>query len=182
MSERIQVVATAPQFAAEGDSRQTFTVNTAVNDIGLDIVPAVSGNLKDASGRSWLHPRDNISILSIGFSLPYNFCLSTKITVMYLTFFDSTGAFGALNIGDGTGMIWIPAENYELSIGAFIPWPSTAIGSIRLVAYIGDHTGLMAARQCRISMIGVPAALNGTTQYLTSWVKVSQNDQFYMLP
>jgi hypothetical protein len=181
--ERIQTIATAPQFAAEGDSRQNFTVNTAVNDVGINIIPAVSGQLKDVSGRTWLHAKDNISVLSIGFSLPYNFGLSEKMTAMWILYYDSTGAFGVLDtFGDNTGMLWIPSENYELSVGAYVPWPSAAIGSIRLVALIGDTTGFMPARQCRISMIGVPAALNGTTQYLTSWIKLSQNDKFYMLP
>jgi hypothetical protein len=179
MSPRIELVSTSAQFAIEGDTRQTFTPDHNVNDIPLDALVPGQGLLKDSSGNTWLHPKDNFNILSLGVSMPYHFAMSNNMPVrIQLYWQDSTNVYGTFNIGSA-GYFWLPFEGYEVSIGTYVPWPVAANGSIRLFLVL-DTT--VPNFETRVSMIGAPSTLDGLTLAIAAWCKVSINDKFYFVP
>jgi hypothetical protein len=176
--ERIEVVSTCPQFAIEGDSRQTFTANTGVDDVPINALVGNGGLLKDASGNTWLHPKDNFNILSAGITMPYSFGLSKSNPVRCQLFWrDSVNATGFFNIGS-QGYLWLPFENYEMSLGLFVQWPGAAVGGIRLYFVLESA---IANKLTRVSMVGAPANFNGQTLPIAAWVKVAINDAFYFV-
>jgi uncharacterized membrane protein YeaQ/YmgE (transglycosylase-associated protein family) len=192
MAERTQIISTnrepvGPGFAEE---RQTFTVAaTPPYDIALDpyVPPGAwpftteTGILRDGEGNKWLHKKDGFNILSVGIVLPYSFACSTNRPYGTIRYRDSTGLVGVINFGTVNGWIAMPMENFETSIGAFIPWPASAIGSIYLI-FLLAHPGVAAPFQFRVSMINAPAGLVGASLPVSAFVKLTQNAQFYAAP
>lgn len=172
--ELIDVLATKLTVGVgAADERQTFTANNLVNDVELDPFVAGQGILRSANGIPHLiAPKDNINVLSIGISLPYHYVLSTRIVYVSLHWEDGVGS-GAFNLGTGN-FIEIPFANYELSIGAYVPWPTPRINGYQIVMIIGTDT-VNAAYRMRVSQIGGPAALNQAVLPVTSFVKIAHN-------
>jgi hypothetical protein len=180
MMERIEIISTADTFVVEPDSRQTFTVDVSVLDVGLNPIAGALGLLKNANSRTWLHPKDNFNLLSLGITMPFSFSLAgNNLTRCKLFWQDSTLAFGQFNVGDAAGGFWLPMENFELAIGTYVPWPATAIGSIQM--YLRLET-LIIGLETRVSMVGVPAVFDTLTLPIAAWVKLAINDVFYPAP
>lgn len=170
MSEIIDVLSTQ---AAPADARQNFTV-VAANDAPLNALVAGQGRLMTSNQVvNDFAPKDNITLLSIGVVLPYNFVLST--TQIFIQLFWTDGVnLGFLNIGSSQGYINIPFANYEFSLGVYIPWPTPAIIPYWLICQIST-VGDPAAAQTRVSMLGSPAALLGATLPIIPFVKVAHS-------
>jgi hypothetical protein len=172
--ELIDVLATKLMIGAGAiDERQSFTANNAVNDLELDAFVPGQGILRSANGLpNLISPKDNIQVLSIGISLPYHYVLSSRIAHVSFHWEDGVGS-GAFNIGTGN-FIEIPFANYELSIGAYVPWPTPRLNGYQIVMIISTDT-VNAAYRMRISQIGGPAALNAAVLPVTSFIKIAHN-------
>jgi hypothetical protein len=176
MSELIDVLATRDQTGVAGvDERQTFTTVAGL-DVELDVLVPGQAILRPADSLNYrLNLKDNITILSIGVSLPYTFGLSTRGIYAILFWNDGIGA-GPLNVGQAN-VIEIPFANYELSIGAFVPWPTPNLAPYHIEMIVGTNPYILENR-VRISMVGVDAALIPGTFPVTSFVKVAHNLPF----
>ena len=157
------------------DERQNFTVvGVPPVDIPLNALVAGQGRLRTSNQVvNEFAPKDNITILSIGVVLPYNFVLSTTEIFLQLYWADGVN-MGYLNIGSSQGYINIPYANYEFALSTYIPWPTPAVLPYWIIANISDTTAPVN-NQTRISMLGVPAALVGATLPIIPFIKVAHN-------
>lgn len=149
MAEIIDILSTF------GDESQFFTVNTAVKFVTLTASPSGDGFLKTAEGKDTFQPGDNFILLSIGCLLPIGFefyewkaAVTTSLPNIHLKRKVGAGlmSFWVPNT------IWLPFGNYELNMGVFFEAPVDLLGF-----KLASDLTIAAAR---ISMIGVPAALN----------------------
>jgi len=166
---------------AADDGSNKFAVNTAVNDVALDVSQGwnyVFGvPLAPASHYYKVQARDGLTVLSVGCMLPYHFTWS-DMGCMSFGYWAKNGAsiqYAAINqINTPSGQLPVPFTNYELSIGPYVPWPvDDSIGGpypwYNLVANF---------RAGRVSMIGVPASLNTQTITPIPFVKVQHTLPF----
>lgn len=186
MSEQIDILSTPYNMGAQ------FTVNTAVNSV--DLVQCVPGipQIMTAGGGTILgggyefSNGDNFEILSAGYQIPENFVMSQydvaaggeqMLPIMYLQA-DPVGAAPAIPVTQfgNNGTLRMPFECYELSLGTFVD--ITALG------VVGTGGGfvlqmlfpfLVGVDNPRVSMINVPAALNGEIIQVTPFIKVRHN-------
>lgn len=175
MAELINVLVTRNQTGVAGvDERQTFTVNNAVADVEMDAFVAGQGILRPAFSFNYkVKQKDNITVLSMGISLPYSYSPSTRSVYIKLFWNDGVGS-GVFNIGSNN-LIELPFGNYELSIGAFVPWPTPRALPYWIEMLIGANPEL-AEDRLRISMIGSPALIvNGTKLPVTAFMKIAYN-------
>lgn len=152
------------------EERQTFTVNTAVNSVdtnpflgGAILRPGLEANYKVAL-------KDNITILSLGVSLPYNFILADRNLQISLQAYDGVTIVPLLST---TVIMELPFVNYEFAFGAFVPWNPLLIHPYYIQMQV--NPSMFPAERANISMIGVPAALNTLTLPITCFAKISHN-------
>jgi hypothetical protein len=157
------------------DERQNFTVNNLVADVSLNAFVGGSGRLRPAFSTNYkIAPKDNITILSMGITLPYSFSLSTRIPYVKLNWFDATGS-GGLPFGSSANT-QLPFANYELSCGNFVPWPTPRLLPYYITMLLGQPPLDVAENQVRVSMAGIPAIIpNGAVLPVTCWIKISHN-------
>jgi len=166
------------QNAAGGDERFNFTVNLAAVDVLLNVVPAMQPPFLRPSVKTspYFQPADGIRLLSCGLWLPYHFAISVVPVKVMLFWRYAIGIEVPLlgNFLDST--LWVPMESYEYAIDKYAPFPMVpATTKAGLVAYLMDPNLGAADDRLRISMQGVPAPLDGTTQSIRFWVKVMHN-------
>lgn len=172
MQELIDILTTGINPLAV-DERQTFTGNNAVPYVELDTIVAGQGNLRSENPNLFqIQAKDNIVIQSIGVSLPYNYTLATRSMRVFFAWKDALGG-GALNVGTSS-LISLPFANYEISIGAFIPWPTPRATPYYLQMIISANPNPIDSRAL-ISQIGAPVDLNGIVLPITCFVKISHN-------
>lgn len=133
----------------------TFTVNTAVNQVGLTLTgtPVFEGNV----GVQYFAPGDNITLKGFCLSLPYQFGQGNMQIpgAMYfqLGWFDSGAGNGSVNEVGDTGLLNIPDPNVWYDMDVFVEYKSPiATGlkwGLRVIGLGGN-----------ISMINAPAALD----------------------
>jgi len=178
MAEYIEVL-THQVDAVAGDERYSFVVNTAVADVTLTAPVAVFPVLRAANDPAagkfpYFQRRDNIRVLSVGLFLPYQFTVSTQCVHVDLSWEDVAGNLYPVftDFANQSGL-WVPWENYEMQVDRFAPFPTTAATKCRLLGILKDGASGPANDRLRVSMLNVPAALNGTTQYARLFVKVA---------
>lgn len=164
-----------------------FTPDTTagVKTVDLSMPSITTAVLYNHYGFSKFSKGDNIILLSMGLWLPENFSLAsfapaaTGLTGLNLGayFRVATSDTTYQNIATGNGSIYIPLENYENPIGAYID-----AQNFKTLAGVLDDFNLLAALAvpnntgtARISMLNVPTALNGIKQYCGLFVKVMHN-------
>ncbi len=147
-----------------------FTVNTAVNFVPLTIQP--NGYLERADLKDTLQFKDPFIMLSVGAILPLGFEFYENDVVG-----DFRGvriALGAEDIGGGGGValdpsvIYLPFGNYELSMGNYVQVPAgiTDVNGYRISMVFDGGVGQ------NISMVNVPAALNGAIFHVPLFMKI----------
>ena len=158
-----------------------FVVNTAVNDL----LPANTGGLltpDKTNSQQWFAPGDSFTLISYGFTLPFSFAQGAlyqaaikglpSLTFQLQEFGQPPVPINPLALQ----IICVPYLGGEITLGYFVDLAVLAAGSL----YLGGKFTLSAVwnQLPRISMIGVPAALNGTTQYMPMWAKVEHSASF----
>jgi hypothetical protein len=152
------------------DRALQFTVNTAVPFVqASQPVILLAGVMSDKEGKYYFPAGDNFQIISLGFVLPMGF-------EIYKTEKIGTGieeppalsvfAINRLNviIPISPESVYVPFANYELNFGTFY---SGINQDVRIeMTVISDLF---------VSMVGVPAALNGETFKMPVFAKVLHN-------
>lgn len=160
-----------------------FVVNTAINSVSLNNC-GTQFIFRNASNKRWFHQGDNIIILSVGFYLPESFVMAQRPAAgLNRALFEFTLGSDDTSLANyrpadafgGSGNIFIPFPNYEMSIGTYID----AELYLQADDYVLIGTFGNNANPIEISMINVPAALNGDTIYLTPWIKVLHNKPMF---
>lgn len=163
-----------------------FTVNTALTNV--PIVKTVPGSLIThyaGAGTSKFIRGDNFTILSVGVFVPERFVAYQYETgggggeisspVLYLAGLPDGAALpiALFNVG-ANGQIRIPFFNYEMSMGVFTDTEENNFNAVtfELQSQYPFTSGL---DDPTISMIDVPAALNGITFSVVPFIKVLHN-------
>lgn len=158
----------------------SFTVNTAVNFVPL--TPTVLGDpiLYSGNDEYKFTKGDNITILSAGYFLPERFVIyghdnaaAAKNCVPWL-FLYSIGSAGAGSVVwqfGSNGRLNCPFPNYEFSLGTFVD--SIELGMIDPFYWLTLRFPFQSdADNLNISMVDVPAAMNGVKFYVVPFIKV----------
>jgi hypothetical protein len=151
--------------------RNSFTVNTAANEVAIDTTTALNAwdyTFVNGQGNQFFQIADQPKIISIGMGLPYYFDSGDQNLMLRFGYVTIGGSSGVLSqIAPTTGDFVFPLMNEEIEIDAFIPWPEP-ISAVthRNIALQGIMTS------GKISMIGVPASLNLAVLYPMPFIKV----------
>jgi hypothetical protein len=160
-----------------------FVVNTAASyvliqppSLGAGIYPVFS----NSGGVTVLAAGDNINIISAGYVLPESFVMASgapdpsefKVPRIILGVKDA-GSSSILYIPElgGLGGISLPMENFESGIGLFVNIASIFSGKYQLYGKLHQDDTYLP----RVSMQGVPASLDATTQLVTVFLKITHN-------
>jgi len=148
----------------------TFVVNTAANEVAINMPsasPATYGTFQNAVfiPRSYFGPKDHYTIKSIWLRLPYCFTMSTGICSIQLAL-KNAGLLPWQPIAElgFDGQLYIPEPDVEIALDIRCEW-NPPIDTIRAAIVL---TKLLL----NVSMVGVPAALNGTTQEVQFGLKI----------
>jgi hypothetical protein len=162
-----------------------FTVNTTgPKYVGLTDMSG-TGTLYNANGKSKFAIGDSFTLLSFGLIMPLSFQLDRSVNVTYFPFIQMYLAGNGQTSGhvyyfqeltSGSEM-FLYMENYDTPVDVYIDIPQEPVSS---GTYIVNEkftllTGLSHYSKMAVSMVGVPAALNTTVQYITPFVKVLHN-------
>jgi len=152
--------------------KNKFTVNNAVNE-----VPIINAAVTDWNFVFQVNPlfcriqaQDAITVLSFGVMVPYHFVWS-QLPVLSFYYWAKNGAsiqsdkFPEINAP--SGFLPAPFANYEMSLGGYCPWPVPSTGGP-----YADYELIASFLGGRVSMIGVPAALNGVVITPVPFVKI----------
>ena len=178
MAEKIDVFSTPYGKGAR------FTVNTAVNSVDLDSVTGNPEKMLAGAGVGLLADGDCFEILSCGFIMPENFVLSQYSTaaggtllqpVMFLNMEVPAGPVSPIEPFGNNGQQRIPFENYEMSIGSFVDPVKLGVtgGAFQINCRFPLEVNIGDLPQ--VSMINVPAALNGEIFDVTPFIKIRHN-------
>jgi hypothetical protein len=177
MSEYIDIL------CHKADEKSTFTVDTTGP---LFVNVSAGSSLKMYAGENSKFARyDNFRLLSVGIALPESFTFSqvvaggTKLNtgiLVEISGWDVTNASTfSLPFSGGGGAILVPLENYEMPLDVFVNMENlkaVCSGPFQILASI---TVLDSGTYPRVSMVGVPAALNATVQSITLFMKILHN-------
>lgn len=160
----------------------SFVVDNAVDSVIVNI-PAGHKVMYACDDLSSFVRGDNFTILSIGYFIPERFMVYgyqnadpafvNSVPQISLLSIGSLGLGVPLHIGQN-GKILIPFPNYEFSIGQFIDTESSGMTDPLFqitckFPYDNDTDKLL------ISMVDVPAVLNGKTFNIVPFIKVMHN-------
>lgn len=162
-----------------------FTVNTAVAAVPIaQPVPGSAVVLYAGSGVSRFVRGDNFTLLSCGYFIPERFVLhnygtagtssdSTPIIQLWGLPLGAGIPIALFNVGTN-GAIRLPFPNYEFSFGVFTNTEQNnfTAATFQLETTFPLISGLDSPE---VSMIDVPAALNGITFKVIPFVKVLHN-------
>ena len=168
MAERIEVL--MPILG----SCPAFVVDTTGPNF-VDVAPDVATvNFMAADNLTYLFRRgDNFTILSLGYFIPDNFItyeLNGFDAVPSMRLYahrNVTGDDVALFQFGMMGLIRSPFPNYEMAMGV----------SVDVESFLGEAFSIrvLFGNPGRISMINVPASLNGLTFHVVPFIKVLHN-------
>jgi hypothetical protein len=159
-----------------------FVVNNAVDNVVVNI-PAAYTTMNACENHFSFVRGDNFTILSAGYFIPERFVVwgyqnadpinLNSVPQLSLLSIGSLGLGVPLHIGQN-GKINIPFPNYEFSIGQFIDTEISGMTDplFRITCKFPFDAD---ADKLLISMIDVPAALNGKTFYCIPFIKVLHN-------
>lgn len=154
----------------------SFVVDTAA--VGGVVSVTQPGNVTfdfyNTAGDKLFRAGDSFTILSYGIILPENFQFNLGSTAQSkngLCFYIGSSVGPLKEFGDSDGYVFCPVENYEIACNTFVDSVANGLtsGNFSLKGDIGPAFG----QTPKISMVGTPAALNGTTQYIRPFVKVA---------
>lgn len=148
-----------------------FTANTAVNEVAVtcNAVPNFFwGVFSTPSGLNIFTPQDNCRILSMTLILPYCFGLGSTIPEWGLVWKDAgTTAGYAVSEWASDSRQWHGLANTEIPIDQYLPFNPL----------LSDQPGQLCVGilNMTVSMIGVPAALNGADFEIQIALKIEHN-------
>lgn len=178
MAERIDIL--MPNV----DAAPTFTVNNAVNSVDLVPNPAGTQTMYAGANVSKFQRGDSFIVLSCGYFMPEGFriygyeeagMLKWPVPLLLLSARPAGGGIDiAINSFGNNGQIRIPFPNYEVSIGTFCdPEENSLTGAtFELKEAFPVVSGIDSVQ---VSMINVPAALNGIVFKVIPWFKILHN-------
>lgn len=151
----------------------SFTVNTAATEVvaNFNAVPNFFwGVFSTPTGLNTFQPQDNVRILSMSLILPFCFGLGSTVPWWGLVWKDALTTTGyAVPEWSTDGRQFMNATNVEIPLDVYLPHNpllGPPYGPAQLAIGIANFT---------ISMLGVPAALNTTTQEIQISLKVLHN-------
>lgn len=160
-----------------------FVVNNAVDSVVLNTPAAPSIMYSGNNGHKFTNG-DNFLILSAGYYIPERFTIYGHQSVdpnksctpqMLLRVNEDPAGFSFVVDQFGNdGALNIPFPNYEFSIGTFIEIEQFSL-STPLFNIAVDFPNSIDPDKPLISMIDVPAALNGKTFYVIPFIKILHN-------
>ena len=159
-----------------------FTVNNAVNFVPVTNMLAESV-FYSGSSYSVFTTADNLIILSAGYFIPENFVLwnmedasgvKEPTIQLRLRLKENTGTFWDIRGFGSGGTLPIPFPNYEISLGGFVNTKDLGLNqtTYQLTGIMNYDSTTATPDRMQISMVNVPAALNGTIFYIVPFVKV----------
>jgi hypothetical protein len=160
------------------DASPSFVVDTSKAGDGVAIAHAAAGVMFNNAGNYVFSAIDNFIILSCGYVLPENFVMAKSIAgsltvglVLYCKGETTSTIYLLSQFGGSGGSLLLPLENYEIPINNFISMKDN-FGS-----GAPENFALMAALTTgqKVSMTGIPSALNTTTQKIKVFVKILHN-------
>ncbi len=181
MSERIDIL------TPNTSDCPAVVINTAVNMVPIPdaAAPVI---LRSTDPFFYCFPNgDNFELLSFGYFIPERFimydpvsgglgvenpCFNVRITAFTDPPPPGVGVQVPLNQLGFQGRIKIPFPNYEMAMGVFIDVAAAINEKFWLEIEFPSNSGLNPAQ---LSMVGVPAALNGVTIHLVPFIKVLHN-------
>lgn len=169
----------------EVDQCPTFTVDTT-GPLFVNVVPNPAGTqiMYAGTGQSKFVRGDSFIVLSCGYLLPEAFRIygygplgigKTAVPLLLLSARPQGGGIDIPIISFGNlGLLRLPFPNYELSIGTFCdPEANNLTGAtFQLKEQFPYPTGI---EFLRVSMVNVPAVLNGVEFKVVPWFKVLHN-------
>lgn len=165
----------------DNDNLPQFTVNNAVNYVNLSAIGGLGSQLSACNGAFKKFVRgDNFIILSVGYFIPEAFRIFeyldaglTKYSAPIISLFASAGgAVIPITQFGNNGELKLPFPNYEMSIGVFIDTEKSGLTDPTFILSVYFP---LVVNTVRISMVGVPVALNGLTFKVTPFIKVLHN-------
>jgi hypothetical protein len=161
-----------------------FIVNTAAASV--DLTPVIIGtaqNMEAAGGVNRFRQGDNLIILSAGYFIPENFVLSqyraggvnTSLPVLYLAGQSAPGPSIPLHCWGNSGAMMIPFPCYEIASGVFLDPESNNLNAGITFRIQSLFPLINGGVYPQISMVNVPAALNGLTIQVTPFIKILHN-------
>ena len=156
----------------DSSTMASFTVNVAVNSVALSVPVGDVGILYSSNEESWFQFLDHFTLISLGYRLPLGFeflsvqdnlaqeCLpSIEMRVK------ENGRPAAYLYPHN---IFMPFDNYELNFGHYynIPIITVSAEAYQIVFNFRQNWTY------NVSMVNVPAALNGVTYYVPIFAKV----------
>lgn len=169
----------------EVDQCPTFTVDTT-GPLSVDVIPNPAGTqvMYAGTGQSKFVRGDSFIVLSCGYFVPEGFRIygyeaagTMKLPFPLLLLSARTAGAGIdnpiLSFGN-LGLLRMPFPNYELSIGTFCdPEANNLTGATFQLKEAFPYPSGIDSLQ--VSMVNVPAALNGIVFRLVPWFKVLHN-------
>jgi hypothetical protein len=162
-----------------------FTVDTHSGALAVDIVQAASTRFVNGYGANKFVSGDNVLILSMGVTLPYNFqfapmpdsgVIPEKNTGAPRIFLDAelspSGIQAILNQLGSSGFILLPMENYEIALNSFIGDTASWKSNFYLRGTFPPPPAPGAYAVPQISMIGVPAAYDTMVLPINLFIKI----------
>jgi len=156
----------------------SFTVNIAALDVAVN---GLVGDFHIAPLPTirWLQKNDNCIIQSIALSLPDCFSTGNRIanepmSIQLSTFGDDGNFYQIAELNAGLGYIGIHTENQEIMLNTFIPFPVFA--GVNHLRFIGT------VEKMYVSMVNVPAALDGIEFPVFLYMKIFHNLPLIIFP
>jgi hypothetical protein len=180
-------------LASKGNGGQQFTVDTTPGVLSVPIATHGSFECDNVDAKSLFQPGDNMQIIAAGINLPENFCFANVgfggaplavLPKINMYFYTEPGHVKYYpSIAGSNGSFFVPFENFEYIVnnyidvvaGTFItnlaPPNDISIGiPQKFAVYLSVDPG-----SCKISMVNVPAILNGQVERITPFIKVLHN-------
>jgi hypothetical protein len=161
-----------------------FIVNTAA--AAVDLTPVIIGlaqTMEAAGGVKRFRQGDNLIILSAGYFIPESFVmaqyrvggLNTSLPVLYLAGQSAPGPSIPLHCWGNSGAMMLPFSNYEIASGVYLNPEDNNLNAGITFNIQSLFPLINGGVYPQVSMINVPAALNGTTIQVTPFIKILHN-------
>lgn len=167
----------------DNDNLPYFTVNTAVKYVNVASITGFGSPMSCGNAAYKKFTRgDNFIILSAGYFIPERFTifeytdvLTTKYSAPIMGLLAKVGGlYLPVNTFGNGGYLKIPFPNYEFSLGTFV---DTELNNFTTSTFELSLYFTMPSDMLSISMIDVPAALNGEVIKITPFIKILHNLQ-----